>query len=84
LQNRLETEGTGSESELAQHHLLAADIKRFLERPAEAARTMPAPGAPPGAPIGGDPGWDWLAPVPLCTWSDAHPGWWTTADWLLM
>jgi hypothetical protein len=45
---------------------------------------MPAPGAPPGAPIGGDPGWDWLAPVPLCTWSDAHPDWWITADWLLM
>jgi hypothetical protein len=72
------------EAERAHSSLLAADIKRFLERPAEAARVMPAPPAPPGAPIGGDPGWDWLAPVPLCTWSDAHPDWWITADWLLM
>ena len=55
-----------------------------LERPAEAGRVMPAPAAPPGAPIGGDPGWDWLAPVPLCTWSGARSDWWTTADWLMM
>ena len=27
-------------------------------------RVMPAPDAPPGAPIGGDPGMDWLAPAP--------------------
>src|ERR1035437_9584254 len=63
--------------ERAQHELLAADIKRFLERPALPAQSMPAPGAPPGAPIGGDPGMDWLAPAPACTWSDAHPDWWT-------
>jgi hypothetical protein len=84
LQSRLENEEPANEGEFAQHRLLAADIKRFLERPAETAHVMPAPGAPPGAPIGGDTGWDWLAPVPLCTWSDAHPDWWTTADWLLM
>jgi hypothetical protein len=84
LAERLRSEVGNGEAERAQHALLAADIKRFLERPAEAARPMPAPGAPPGAPIGGETGWDWLAPVPLCTWSDAHPDWWTIADWLLM
>jgi hypothetical protein len=41
---------------------------------------MPAPGAPPGAPIGGDSGMDWLAPVPVCNWSAEHPDWWYTAD----
>ena len=81
---RMRPESTGSEAEQAQRTLLAADIKRFLERPAEAGRVMPAPAAPPGAPIGGDPGWDWLAPVPLCTWSGARSDWWTTADWLMM
>ena len=65
-----------SEAEQAQHTLLAADIKRFLERPAETMRVMPAPDAPPGAPIGGDPGMDWLAPAPVCSWTAAHPNWW--------
>ena len=51
------------EGETAQHLLLAADIKRFLERPADPARPMPAPDAPPGAPIG-EPAMDWLAPAP--------------------
>ena len=54
---------TADESEQAQHTLLAADIKRFLERPAETSRVMPAPSAPPGAPIGDMP-MDWLAPAP--------------------
>jgi len=31
---------------------------------ADPMRMMPAPGAPPGAPIGGDSGMDWLAPAP--------------------
>jgi hypothetical protein len=49
---------------------LAADIKRFLERPL-APITMPAlPDAPPGAPIGGDPGMDWLARPGWCAWKD--------------
>jgi hypothetical protein len=53
--------------------LMAADIKRFLERPL-APVTMPSlPDAPPGAPIGGDPGMDWLAPVGWCTWDDGRP-----------
>jgi hypothetical protein len=51
------------ESEQAQHRQLAADITRFLERPADTQRVMPAPDAPPGAPIG-DFGMDWLAPAP--------------------
>ena len=47
--------------------MIAADIKRFLERPL-APVAMPAlPDAPPGAPIG-DPGFDWPAPVGWCTW----------------
>jgi hypothetical protein len=69
LAARLKAEATQSEAEQAQHTLLAADIKRFLERPAETMRVMPVAEAPPGAPIGGEPemdwGMDWLAPAPL-------------------
>ena len=75
LAARLKGEAAASESEQAQHALLAADIKRFLERPADPMKLMPAPDAPPGAPIG-DPGMDWLAPPPSCSWSGAHPDWW--------
>jgi hypothetical protein len=57
-----------SEADQAQAALLAADIKRFLERPAaDAARLLPASPAPPGAPIG-DPGQDWLLTPPRCVW----------------
>ena len=63
LAARLRSEVTQNEAERSQHVLLAADIKRFLERPAETARLMPAPDAPPGAPIG-EPAMDWLAPAP--------------------
>lgn len=79
LGTRLKSEVVTGEAEQAQHALLAADIKRFLERPAGTAQPMPAPSAPPGAPIGGDTGMDWLAPAPGCNWSAAHPDWWTTA-----
>jgi hypothetical protein len=48
--------------------LMAADIKRFLERPLTPINLPSLPDAPPGAPIGGDPGMDWLAPVGWCTW----------------
>jgi hypothetical protein len=75
LAARLKTDAAAGESEQAQHTLLAADIKRFLERPADPVKPLPAPDAPPGAPIG-DPGMDWLAPAPLCSWSGAHPDWW--------
>jgi hypothetical protein len=63
------------EGEQAQHRQLAADIKRFLERPADTQRVMPAPDAPPGAPIGETP-MDWLAPAPACWWTPTHPDWW--------
>src|SRR6185436_6415165 len=58
--------GTFAESERAHRNLMAADIKRFLERgvtEAMAARIMPASPAPPGAPIG-DMGQNWLARPP--------------------
>jgi len=45
----------------AAQQLLAADIKRFLERPMEPIRTPATFDAPPGAPIGDYP-LDWLAP----------------------
>ncbi len=78
LAARLRGENPAAEAEQAQHMLLAADIKRFLERPAGPAGIVPAPDAPPGAPIGGDTGMDWLAPVPGCTWT-AGSDWWYTA-----
>jgi hypothetical protein len=64
LAARLKSEVVAGEAEQAQRALLAADIKRFLDRAADPAQPMPAPGAPPGAPIG-DSGVDWLAPAPL-------------------
>src|ERR1035437_3499076 len=63
------------EGEQAQHRQLAADIKRFLERPADTQHVMPAPDPPPGAPIGETP-MDWLAPAPACWWTPTHPDWW--------
>jgi hypothetical protein len=41
--------------------LMAADIKRFLERPLTPIAMPNLPDAPPGAPIG-DPGFGWLDP----------------------
>ena len=55
--------GAKADADMAQHTLLAADIKRFLERPAETAKMLPAAPAPPGAPIG-DTGQDWLSRPP--------------------
>jgi len=81
LQGLASRQTVTGEAEKAQRLLLAADIKRFLERPAESIRPIVAPDAPPGAPIGGDPGMDWLAPVPVCSWSDAHPDWWMESPW---
>jgi len=70
--------GSLAEAERAHRLLLAADIKRFLERPmndAMSARLMPPSFAPPGAPIG-DLGQDWLARPPLCNWDDVNPEMW--------
>jgi hypothetical protein len=53
-----------SEADVANQTLIAADIKRFLERPvAEGSRIIPTAPAPPGAPIGEMP-LDWLALPP--------------------
>jgi hypothetical protein len=73
LATRLRAAVAKSDADQAQGALLAADIKRFLERPAEAARIQPAAPAPPGAPIG-DPGQDWLALPPRCVWDDSSAG----------
>lgn len=75
LAARLRAATPAAEADQASHMLLAADIKRFLDRPADTWRMIPAPDAPPGAPIG-DTGMDWLAPAPSCGWSAAHPDWW--------
>jgi Met-zincin/Domain of unknown function (DUF5117) len=65
LAARLRTGAAKTEADTAQRTLIAADIKRFLERPLDTARPvpLPAPDAPPGAPIGDAP-LDWLAPAP--------------------
>ena len=55
----LRSGAAATEADQAQHALLAADIRRFLDRPAEMMKVMPAPDAPPGAPIG-DAGMDGL------------------------
>ena len=68
-----------TDAEIAQRSLLAADIKRFLERSQEAAGLIPAAPAPPGAPIG-DPGQDWLSPPAWCSWDDAMPSRWLYFD----
>jgi hypothetical protein len=70
LASRLKTQPGASEADHAQHMLIAADIKRFLERPGEPTHIMPAPDAPPGAPIG-DSGNDWLAAPPWYAQSGA-------------
>ncbi len=75
LADRLKAESGPSAADEASHQLLAADIKRFLERPYEPTTLINPPPAPPGAPIG-DSGMDWLAPVPTCTWSPDHPDSW--------
>jgi uncharacterized protein DUF4953/uncharacterized protein DUF5117 len=66
LAARLKASVAKTEADTAQRTLIAADIKRFIERPLDPAHVipLPAPDAPPGAPIG-DPGEDWLARPPL-------------------
>ena len=57
---------TGASDRAAQA-LMAADIKRFLERPLDPIRTPTTYDAPPGAPIG-DGGMDWLMSPSWCAW----------------
>ncbi|MGE0362917.1 MAG: zinc-dependent metalloprotease [Vicinamibacterales bacterium] len=76
LAARLRTAAGKSEADTAAHTLLAADIKRFLERPSgDPAKIVPAAPAPPGAPIG-DSGQDWLARPAWCDYDDANPAKW--------
>jgi hypothetical protein len=71
LMARAKTAVNKTELDTAQRQLLAADIKRFLDRPLDLARPFQhsTPDAPPGAPIG-DPGESWLAPPP--EWGGSH------------
>jgi hypothetical protein len=66
---RLQAPST-NDIDAAHKTLLAADIKRFLERPAETARMLPTAAAPPGAPIGGDVPQNWLATPVWCVWDE--------------
>jgi hypothetical protein len=65
LAARLKAAVAKTEADTAQRTLIAADIKRFLDRPGDPARPIahPAPDAPPGAPIG-ELAQDWLARPP--------------------
>ena len=69
LAARIKVPGAKAEADQANHALLAADIERFLERPAEASKLMPTAPAPPGAPIG-DLGQSWLSAPSWCAWDD--------------
>tara|TARA_Y100000782_G_scaffold101312_1_gene116913 strand:- start:740 stop:1471 length:732 start_codon:yes stop_codon:yes gene_type:complete len=67
LAGRLEREaGTSGLDDQAHNTLLARDITRFLERPAEAFGQPSVPQEPPGAPIG-DTGMAYLVPDPACS-----------------
>ncbi|HSC28338.1 MAG TPA: hypothetical protein VLD67_13750 [Vicinamibacterales bacterium] len=72
-QRMLALSKAGTGSMLAHDRLLAADIKRFLERPSSPATRESLPGAPPGAPIG-EPAMDWLqrSIEPPCSLWDGH------------
>jgi len=70
------------DSERAHRQLLAADIKRFMERgmvDAMGGKILPPSAAPPGAPIG-DMGQDWLARPGFGRvqndWDDINPEMW--------
>ena len=76
LAARLRAEAGRNESDQAQHTLIAADIKRFLERPAvDQQKVIPASPAPPGAPIG-DMGQNWLMRPDWCEWDGNSPSAW--------
>lgn len=67
-QQRLSSAVPANAAASAHAFLLAADIKRFLDRPFAPATRAELPTAPPGAPIG-DPGMDWLGRMePRCSW----------------
>jgi hypothetical protein len=55
----LGTGAAGPAPSIAHRQLLAEDIKRFLDRPAQPASRIDIPAVPPGAPIG-EPAMEWL------------------------
>jgi hypothetical protein len=72
LQQRMAGRGAvaaASVAERAHAQLLAADIQRFIDKPADpSTRILTLPPAPPGAPIG-DYGMDYLLGLaPACDW----------------
>ena len=73
LQQRMQAINAEGSAADAHERLLAADIKRFLERPAQPAARTDVPSPPPGAPIG-EPAMDWLWLVePWCSGSGYEP-----------
>ena len=74
LAARLRGADLQGESEQAQNRQLAADIKRFLERPADTMRVMPAPTLPERPHRRSE--WTGWPPAPACSWSATHPDWW--------
>ena len=59
----------------AHYALLARDIQRFLDRPAETFEQAETSSAPPGAPIG-QPAMNWLGRMePVCSWWDDAWNW---------
>ena len=58
---------TAAAGDLPMLQLIAGDIDRFLNRPAEPARRIAPPGTPPGAPIG-DTGMQYLIGDSGCWW----------------
>jgi Met-zincin/Domain of unknown function (DUF5117) len=76
LGERMKNASSPDEADRAGALLLANDITRFLERPSETVVPPYVAKAPPGAPIGGDGGMDWLAPVVWdCAGDDAPMVW---------
>jgi hypothetical protein len=75
LAGAMANSASSNDAEVAHSNMLALDINRFLTRPANpVAMRFPAPGAPPGAPIG-EPAMSWLQWLePDCTWIDWS--WW--------
>ena len=71
MASAIATNGNTNEGDVARANLMAADINRFLTRPANPVATQfAAPVAPPGAPIG-EPAMEWFRWLePDCTWID--------------
>ncbi len=60
---------SAKDDEIAHLHLVAGDITRFFDRPAEPYKQPVLPAAPPGAPIGQpDPAWLALSPASGTAW----------------